>query len=134
MTRATRRYKYPGDTVCLHNHMKAADSIYDKWDEPQHSCLLAMRQIILSMDSNISETVKYGLPCFCYGSKHFCYLNTIKKTNAPYILMVDGNRIDHPMLEQGDRKRMKILVVNPEEDLPVDSIKEVLEMALKLHS
>lgn len=113
--------------------MKAAETIYNKWDEPQHSCLLAMRQIILSMDDNLTETVKYGLPCFCYGKKHFCYLWTDKKTRHPYILMVDGNRIDHPMLEQGDRKRMKILTVNPEEDLPVNAIKEVLRMALAFY-
>lgn len=113
--------------------MKAAETIYNKWDEPQHSCLLALRQIILGMHKNISETVKYGMPCFCYGKKHFCYLWTDKKTHHPYILMVDGNRMEHPLLIQGDRKRMKTLTINPNEDIPVDSIKEVLEMGLKLY-
>lgn len=113
--------------------MKAAESIYSKWEEPQLGCLLAMRQIILKMSDDITETTKYGMPCFCYRDKHFCYLWADKKTKQPYILMVDGNRIDHPMLKQGDRKRMKILKVNPEEDLPVEGILEILAAALKLY-
>jgi len=49
------------------------------------------------------------MPCFVYNKKQFCYLWTDKKTNNPYLLIVEGKNIDHPLLEQGDRKRMKIL-------------------------
>lgn len=112
--------------------MKTADSIYTKWEEPQLGCLLAMRQIILNTNKDITETVKYGMPCFCYRDKHFCYLWADKKTKHPYILLVDGNKLNHPLLVQGDRKRMKTLTVDPNKDLPVETIHEVLTMGLGL--
>jgi len=103
-----------------------------KQEEPNKSCLLAMRTVILAFNKDITEAKKYGMPCFCYQTKAFCYLWTDKKTNEPYFLLVNGNKLNHPLLETGDRARMKILRVNPNEDLPILMINEVLEEALKL--
>ena len=102
-------------------------------EEPNKSCLLALRSIILKQDTNIIETQKYGMPCFCYGKKMFCYLWTDKKTNEPYILMVEGKYLDHPELEEGDRSRMKIFRVNPNKDLPIKTIESTLQKALDLY-
>ena len=105
---------------------------YLQKDEPHKSCLLALQTIILSYSNDISETRKYGMPCFCYRSKPLCYLWTDKKNGEPYILVVEGRNIDHPMLEQGTRSRMKILRINPEDDIPVDVIRSIFDMALEL--
>ncbi len=113
--------------------MKAAEAIYAKWEEPNYSCFIALRQIILDIDDKITETVKYGMPCFCYGKKHFCYLWTDKHTQLPYLLMVEGNLMKHPLLVQGDRKRMKTFTVDPNADLPVETIKDILEEGLALY-
>lgn len=102
-------------------------------EEPNKSCLLALRDIILHQDTNITETQKYGMPCFCYKKKMFCYLWTDKKTDEPYILMVEGKHLDHPELEQGSRSRMKIFRVNPNEDLPIKTIENILQQALNLY-
>lgn len=107
---------------------------YDSKQEPTKSCLFALREIILEYHPSISETVKYGMPCFVYGKKHFCYLWTNKKTDHPYILMVEGNRITHPSLESGKRNRMKILPIDPSKDIPLQTIHEVFELALELYS
>ncbi len=101
--------------------------------EPTKSTLLALRTIILSQDTNITETQKYGMPCFCYQKKMFCYLWTDKKTGEPYILMVEGKHLDHPQLEQGTRSRMKIFRVDPGKDLPVKTIRLILKKALDLY-
>ncbi len=101
--------------------------------EPNKSCLLALRSIILAQDTDITETQKYGMPCFCYKKKMFCYLWTDKKTDEPYILMVEGKYLDHPRLEEGDRSRMKIFRVNPNKDLPVKTIENILKKALDLY-
>ncbi|MFD2036823.1 DUF1801 domain-containing protein [Belliella marina] len=95
--------------------------------------MLALRSIILDQDKDISETQKWGMPCFCYKKKMFCYLWTDKKTDEPYILMVEGKHLDHPQLEEGDRKRMKIFRVNPNIDLPIVEIKCILQQALDLY-
>lgn len=113
--------------------LKAIDNYYLQKQEPHKSCLLALRSIILSLDGQVTETQKYGMPCFCYKNKMFCYLWTDKKTGEPYILMVEGKHLLHPMLEEGERKRMKILRVNPNEDIPVDIITGILNEALDLY-
>ena len=113
--------------------MNNLNTFYLKQEEPNKSCFLILRQIILDQDEHISETRKYGMPCFTYNKKLLCYLWKDKKTHYPYILMVDGNLIEHPNLETGARKRMKILPINPNEDIPIDSAKEVLDLGLNLH-
>lgn len=102
-------------------------------EEPQKSCLLTLRDIILKQDTDISETVKYGMPCFCYKKRAFCYLWIDSKTNEPYILFVEGNSLDIPELETGNRSRMKILRINPIEDLPLTLIVSSLNEALDLY-
>ncbi len=92
----------------------------------------ALRSILLNFDENIVETKKYGAPCFCYSNRHFCYIWLDKKTIQPYLLWVDGNKLNHPALEKGNRKRMKILRINPEEDLPIKTIHFILKDALLL--
>lgn len=113
--------------------MSDLDNFYLAQDEPNKSCFLALRSIVLSLDERVNETRKYGMPCFCFGKKMFCYLWTAKKTKEPYLLMVEGKHLTHPQLEQGNRSRMKILRINPTEDLPIKTINSILNEALKLY-
>ena len=106
------------------------ENFYFNKEEPNRSCFLALREIILQHDTHITETVKYGMPCFCYNNKALCYLWKDKKTTEPYILMVDGQQLDHPDLEKGDRARMKIFRIDPEKDLPIHKIESVLNMGI----
>lgn len=101
--------------------------------EPNKSCLLALRDIILRQDPDITETRKWGMPCFCYKKRMFCYLWIDRKTDEPYILMVEGKYLYHSELEEGKRSRMKVFRVNPNEDLPIDTIKTILYEALNLY-
>ncbi len=102
-------------------------------DEPNRSCLLALRELILKQNPEITETQKYGMPCFCYKKKMFCYLWTDKKTDEPYLLMVEGKYLDHPELEEGSRTRMKIFRVAPNKDIPLETIENILQKALDLY-
>jgi hypothetical protein len=115
-------------------HMvRELNNYYLNKDEPNKRCLLALRSIILEQDEHVAETQKYGMPCFCYKKKMFCYLWTDKKTDEPYILMVEGKYLEHPQLENGTRSRMKIFRINPNKDLPVKTIKALLKDALDLY-
>ena len=109
------------------------DAFYLQQPEPQKGCLLAMRALLLQLDPAITETTKYGMPCFCYKKKIMCYLWLDKHTQDPYFLLADGNRLSHPALEAGGRSRMKILRVAPTEDLPVATIHDVFNEALSLY-
>lgn len=113
--------------------LSAHEYFYINQTEPNKSCLLALRSIILAQDDLITETVKYGMPCFCYKKKMFCYLWTDKKTHEPYLLMVEGKHLDHPKLEAGARSRMKIFRVDPHKNLPVKTIELILKQGLDLY-
>ena len=109
------------------------DNFYFDKLEPNNSCLLAMRNILLNSDKDVTETRKYGMPCFCYKGKMFCYLWEDKKSSDPYFLLVEGKHLHHPELEAGSRSRMKIFRVNPKKDLPIETIKLILNDALDLY-
>ncbi len=113
--------------------MSEKDKFYLEKYEPVKSCLLALRAIILSKDVGVVETKKYGMPCFSYRRKAFCYLWTDKKTAEPYLLFVEGKSLNHPKLESGDRKRMKILRVDSRADIPKKEIESILQDALDLY-
>ncbi len=109
------------------------DNFYLDKTEPNKSCFLAMRDILLNCDEAITETRKYGMPCFCYKGKMFCYLWEDKKSSEPYFLWVEGKHLHHPQLETGKRSRMKIFRVDPTADLPIGDIDLILNMALDLY-
>lgn len=113
--------------------VKELDNYYLSKEEPNKSCLLALRDIILNHNKNINETRKWEMPCFCYKKKMFCYLWIDKKENEPYILMVEGSYLKHPDLEKGKRSRMKIFRVNPNKNSPIKKIKNLLEEGINLY-
>lgn len=113
--------------------MKELDEFYMKQDEPLKGCFLALQQIILSQDNDITHTLKYGVPFFSYKGKMFCYLWFHKKYKQPYIGIVEGNRFDESFLIQEKRKRMKIMLLDQNNDLPVTTIISVIQKALNFY-
>jgi hypothetical protein len=111
--------------------MRDIDNFYLFQQEPNKSCLLYLREHILAFDENITEAWKYRMPFFCYKGKMFCYVWTHKKLQIPFIGVVDGKLLQHPLLIHEDRARIKVMLINPEEDMPVASINEVLNLSLK---
>ncbi|WP_139959385.1 DUF1801 domain-containing protein [Flavicella sediminum] len=112
--------------------LNSLDAFYDKLQEPTKSCLLAIRQLLLSYDTDICELKKYGLPFFYYKKKAFCYLWKDKKSQEPYIGIHRGYLIEHPKLIKGTRTRIKIFPIHPEQDIDKDTLFEILDLA-KLH-
>ncbi len=113
--------------------LKEIDNFYLQKEEPVKGCLLALREMILSQDPEVSVAWKYGMPFFCYKGKMFCYLWVHKKQLQPYMGIVEGNRFNHPDLIMEKRSRMKIMLFDPEKDLPVKTIRSILKQALDLY-
>lgn len=111
--------------------MVDSTTFYTQQSEPNKGCFLALRKILLDSHPLITETTKYGMPCFCYKSKPIWYLWKEKKGNVPYILFVDGNCIEHAALEQGSRSRMKTLTIDPYTDLDIKTINLLLEQSIQ---
>lgn len=94
---------------------------------------MALREIIMMQDNNISATWKYGMPFFCYKGKMFCYLWVHKEFQQPYLGIVEGKRLNHPKLLAEKRSRMKIILFDSSKDLPVKTIETILQQALNLY-
>jgi hypothetical protein len=113
--------------------MREIDAFYLQKAEPVKSCLIFLRNYILNYDQNITEAWKYKMPFFCYKGKMCCYLWVHKKNGLPYLGIVQGNKVDHPDLIIEDRAKMKIMLFDPNEDLPVQTITSILKMAIALY-
>lgn len=113
--------------------MKEIDRFHLDQAEPVQSCLLVLREIILSQDKDVTTVWKYGMPFFCFQGKRFCYLWVHKKQQQPYIGIVEGKHLDHPSLLAEKRSRMKILLIDPNEDLPMETIETILQQAIDLY-
>lgn len=94
---------------------------------------MALREILINFDPEITEAWKYRMPCFCLNGKPFCYLWKDKISGAPYLLMVKGGQIEHPSLVKGNRAKMKIFPIDVNHDIPMEQINEVLELARELY-
>ncbi len=106
--------------------LRPIDQYFLQQEEPIKSCLVFLRDYLSGFRKGITEHWQYGMPFYYYNGKRFAYLWVDKKSGQPYIGIADGRRIDHPMLQQGKRSRMKILLLDPAQDLPMDTIGAIL--------
>lgn len=114
--------------------LRPIDAFFLQQEEPNKSCLQFLRNFIPALDKQITEEWKYGMPFYYYKGKMFCYLWLHKKWKQPYIGIVEGSKIEHPDLLLEKRARMKILLIDPEKDIPVRKIKSILKTALSFYS
>mgnify|MGYP003575622307 CR=1 FL=1 len=108
------------------------DQFYVEKEEPFRSCMLGLRDIILSIDDHITAEWKYKLPFFYYKGKMLCYLWIHKKFKQPYIGFVDGNLLNDESLLVEKRAKMKILLIDPNDDLPIEKINILITNVLYL--
>lgn len=108
------------------------DNYFLGQEDPQKSYLQALRVLILKFHPGVSEGWKYSMPFYFYNKKRFCYLWIHKKYQQPYIGIVEGKKIHHKKLIAEKRSRMKIMLFDPEKDIPVKDIKIILRQAIEL--
>jgi hypothetical protein len=113
--------------------MRAIDDYFLQKAEPNKSCLLALRAYMLGFHTDITEEWKYSMPMYYLRGKMFCYLWVHKKYKQPYLGIVEGRRINHPKLLQEKRARMKIMLFDPEKDLPIKTISAILKEAMNFY-
>ena len=113
--------------------MTELDEFYSTLSEPLQSTFLALRNIILELDPEITAAWKYKLPFFHYKKKMFCYIWKDKKTGNPYIGIVRGKELNHHELFLGKRKKIPILPLDLYKDLPIEKIQTILHQALALY-
>lgn len=109
------------------------ENFFIQTTSPNREVFLSLRYTILENDSNFTEHWKYGLPFYYYKNKPFAYFHTNKHNGFPYLGITKGNEIQHYLLFQGNRKKMKVLELNPNEDLPHEEIITLIEELKRLY-
>ncbi|MCA0429822.1 MAG: DUF1801 domain-containing protein [Bacteroidetes bacterium] len=109
------------------------DNFYIQQNESLKSCYLALRDIILSQHKQITPEWKYGCPFFYFKGKMFCYLWFHKKLKQPYIAIMKGKLIKDELLLAEGRKNIKIMLFDPNNDLPIKKINAILQKAIELY-
>lgn len=112
--------------------LKPADQYFANLQEPVKGYMLFLRDYLLGKDTAITEAWKYGMPFYNYKGKRICYLWVQKKTGYPYIGIVDGNLLFDSDLLIEDRKKMKILLLDPDKDIPIHRINALIDSIIKL--
>ena len=109
------------------------DNYFLRHEEPIKSCLQSLRQHVKGFDKDITEKWQYGMPFFYYKKKRLAYLWIHKKLRQPYLGIVDGKWVDHPDLLQEARTRMKIFLIDPDKDIPIQKVNTILKRTIKLY-
>ncbi|RCH55110.1 DUF1801 domain-containing protein [Mucilaginibacter hurinus] len=118
----------------MDNALRPIDNYFLKQPEPVKSCLYVLRDLMCGFTPGITEEWKYAMVFYYYKGKMFCYLRVDKKTGQPYLGIMEGRRMQHPLLIQDNRKRVKVLYVDPEKDIGVDDIISILSIALTFYN
>ena len=109
------------------------DQFFEQKAEPVKSCLQYLPNFFLSQEG-ITEHWKYGMPMYYLNGKMFSYLWIHKRYLQPYIGWVDGNQMHHEDLMQEKRAKMKILLIDPAQDIPKHKIMSILAQAFALRA
>lgn len=108
------------------------DNYYLQLPEPTQGYLLAIRDYIVAYDPHITEAWKYQAPFFCYRGKIIVYFWLTAKTGQPYLGVVNGKLINHPQLQADGRARIRVLPLNPQKELPLDTLDFILQQSIAL--
>ena len=112
--------------------MNELDRFYLQLDELHQRCLQFLRQHILNFDKYITEAWKFNMPFFLYKGNRFCYFRMDQRSGNYYMGFNDGKWVDHPALTFEKRSRIKIYMIEPEKDIPADTIDSILKTAISL--
>lgn len=110
----------PAPNLNLAYMIPKLEGYYASKPEPYQSCLLALRDIILSVDEDIVHERKFQIPFFSYKNKKLGYL----WLNGKKLML--GFCIDKSLLPQMEgvkpKDQYESFRINPNEDIPIDFI------------
>lgn len=111
--------------------MNASDEFYLKYKEPYQGCLLALRYIVMKLDENIKQEIRYQIPYFTYKGKKLAILWVSGKkllfgfvTDKSILPIINGKK---------PRNRYEMIEIDPNADLPKDMITDRLQQKIKLY-
>lgn len=107
------------------------DQYYAKQPAPVQSCLLALKNIVLAIDKNITHQRKFQIPFFYFNNKKLCFLWVTRKKLL--FGFVEDKSLFATDAHVKPKDRIETITINPDEDLPVESIETRLKHIIHLY-
>lgn len=113
---------------------ESADNYYERiTNDELRELALATRFIIKRTLPKVEECIKWDLPFYSLNG-NLCYINLRKGKRTVELGFYRGVHLSNANgLLQGDGKLIKHVILNPNEDVPVEGIKEILHEAAALN-
>ncbi|TSJ42723.1 DUF1801 domain-containing protein [Mucilaginibacter corticis] len=110
--------------------IKTLESYYLSKPEPYQSCLLALRDIILSVNPLIVYERKFQIPFFTYKDKKLAYLWLDKKKLKLGFCLDKSLQEVTPGIKPKDQ--YESMLIDPNEDIPIEIVLNKLNTYIKL--
>ena len=108
------------------------ENYYLKQPEPIQGCLLALKSIILSVDKEISHRRAYQIPFFYYKEKKLTFL-WVHRKRLLFGLVTDKSLVE-PLEGTRRKNKYETMEIDPNQDIPVKDIVEMLLRQMKLYN
>lgn len=111
--------------------MNLLDEYFLNLPPANQSTMLVVRDFLLAAPYHLVEKYKWRTPVYHHADRYVCYLYHEKKKHRSYLAFVNAQTFEHELLRAEGRKMMRFIVLNPEEDVPLEAIREVLAQAVR---
>ena len=107
------------------------ENYYLKQSEPIQSCLLALKSIIMGINPLITHERKYQIPFLYYKGRKLAYLWVTKKKLQ--VGFIEDKCLQEPVEGVRLKDKYQSIIVNPNEDIPIEIIVKNLKMLIDLY-
>jgi len=111
--------------------VNALQHYYEKQETATRECLIALKSIVLTIDSNIIHKRKYQIPFFCYNEFNLGFLWVHKKK---IIVGFIEDKKSFPTTEKRLKDNVTTFQINPLDDIPIDDIKQTFRQLIEKYN
>jgi hypothetical protein len=111
--------------------MTEVQDYFYKFEGEQREIFMFLHELLLD-EFNLQAKIRYKIP-FYFGKTWICYLNPLKKNGVEFAF-VRANELSNEqgLLDFKDRKQVAGIELYTLADVPIDSIKEIINEAILL--
>ncbi|MDR3704858.1 MAG: hypothetical protein P4L28_02995 [Paludibacteraceae bacterium] len=108
------------------------DNYYLRQKEPYQSCLLALKDIIMSVNTEIFSTKKYQIPFFYYKDMKLAFVWLHEK--KVIVAFIKDKKTLPITSDIKQRDQIETLQVDPNTNIPIEIITKKLRMQLETYN
>ncbi len=103
----------------------------DKFPEPKRDNVKLLREIILSVNKEIGEAIKWNQLTFTYGKNNLCFIYSYKQADYINLGFMQAVHLSDPKkLFEGTGKGMRHIKISTEKDIPVTQVKKWIKESI----